>query len=587
VRRYFTLLTVLLASAASAAEPDLSVGWIARHPKIDYVWNSTKPTVDGWPEEGSVVTWVANVRWLGSEPLRDVAYRWLVDGKVAGEGSLDFEAESLVQAQLSQTWTFDRSEIVFEIDHGDAIDETEERNNRLLVYSNALGVGLYVERTFWDGIRRTIRNSNIGASTFDDWMQLQIRRFNEMAAYAIYPETPRGVLDRWRVDEIHIVDDAALPLVPPYTEAKDWGAPPQAFAGLYPNVLDHTVDMQWGFPADTVNHWIAGPWTMVAGNSFIHELGHARTMVDSYAWNLSTQDEIRLDPAPPVIFSTYYDSREHGLMHFDWGHIDRYHAVVMNLMAGRRAIAGNYNEPWDLGWFLNDLPERNRVRLIRPDGTAIANRDVRVFRASGETLVDWQDRPYSMVFDAEPDFELRTDGEGVFVLPRNPFTDDQIVAAVDRANGVAIVEILDGETLRWAYLESLGFNLAYWRGETEEATHEVMADAPLCSDRLGPSAVLPHPEEAVTTTEVRFEFPVERNKPYELYYAVNGGSPVRVDVPRTSRPTTSMTLTLPPGRIVWWFVDPNPPVSCFPQRSSNYAFDHLIDVPPRRRAARK
>ncbi|HVS33522.1 MAG TPA: hypothetical protein VMS98_18955 [Thermoanaerobaculia bacterium] len=574
-----------MATAVPAAERDLSVAFIAREPRIDYVWNSSNPTREGWPEPGSEVRWVAHVRWLGSEPLRNVGYRWLVDGEVARTGTLDFKPEALVTTELPRTWTFERSEIVFEIDPARAIDETEERNNRVALHTDSLGIAFYVERTFWDGIGARIRRGRFGANTFDDWVQKRVRHFNEMAAYAIYPETPRGVLDRWRIDAIHIVEDGALPLVPPYVEARDWGAPPPAWGGLYPNVLDHTVDMQWGYPAFTVDYWSdSAPWNLTIGNATLHELAHARTMIDVYAWNLTaTGDVVRLDPAPPAVNGAYYSTRQHGMMHFDWGHIDRYSAIAMNRMAGRRALSGNYNEPWDLGFFLNDLPSRNRVRLVRPDGSAIANRAVRIYRVTGEKI----DAPYGMVFDATPDLELTTDAEGVIEVGRNPFAEGDVVAFVDRANGVAIVEILDGETRRWAYLDSLEFNLAYWRGNTAIAEYEVMADAPVCNDDLGPSAVTPSPEAVVTTREVLFHFPAARGREYVLFIGIDGELPHRVEVPAEDRTTRTLKRALPPGRVVWWFEDEKVAAPCPARHSSIYAFDHESEAMPRRRSIRR
>src|SRR5688500_4640449 len=103
---------LLLANVGFAAERDLSVGWIARNPKVDYVWNSSNPTREGWPEEGSAITWVSNVRWLGEAPISGVDYRWLVDGQLVRAGTLNFGPESLVQSELPSTWTFARHEIV-------------------------------------------------------------------------------------------------------------------------------------------------------------------------------------------------------------------------------------------------------------------------------------------------------------------------------------------------------------------------------------------------------------------------------------------------------------------------------------------
>lgn len=587
--RWTAIALLLVSSSLLAAEPDLSVGWIARNPKIDYVWDSTNPTVEGWPEEGSEVRWVSTVRWLGDEPLENVGFRWSIDGKEVLTGTLDFAPESAATSELPWIWTFSRHEIVFEIDVENRIDEIEERNNRLLIHTDALGAAFYVERTFWSSIRPRVRQANIGGTTFEDWMQRQIRHFNEMARYAIYDETPHGVLDRWRIDEIHVVEDGSLPLVHPYVEARDWGASASSFSTLYPNVLDHTVDMQWGFPASSSGFFNdATPWIYVIGNSLVHELAHARTMIDIYAWNITSGgDVVQINPPPPAqpLSGYIYATREHGLMHFDWGHIDRYSAVVMNRMAGRRAVLGNYNEPWDLGWFLNDLPESTRVRFVRTDGTPITGSEVRIYRAT--PAASGTDFPYPMLFDGIPDFVFTTDSEGAILLPRNPFTDDEITAFVDRMNGMAIAEIMDGATRRWAFLESLQFNLAYWRGETELAEYDVVADAPICRDALGPSQVVPLPEAHVTTRDVQFQLPLSGTRSIELYYAVEGGDPVRVDVPLSRVQPTRATLFLPAGRIVWWFVDPGTTPGCPPQRSSVYAFDHDVERLPRRRAVQR
>lgn len=576
------LFAILLSPAVFTAENDLSVAWIARTPKIDYVWNSTRPTVEGWPAEGDTVTWVANVRWLGAGPLEDVHYRWLIDGLVAGTGTLDFAPEGLAQAQLPWTWTFARHRIIFEVDPQNVIAETEERNNRLLVHSNALGVGIWVERTFWESIRPVVKSADIGASTFDDWMQRQIRHFNEMAASAIYPDTPDGVLDRWRIDEIHLVEDGALPLTPPYSEAHDWGAGSDT-GTIYPNVLDHSIDMQWGFPASTASHWNNGDnWTMTTGNSIIHELSHARTMIDVYASNITRDgDVVPLQPAPPAQSgNTIYSTPLHGLMHFGWGRIDPYTAAAMNRMTGSRAIAGNYNEPWNIGFFLNDLPALNRVRFVRQDGTAIAEGRIRIYQSRGATADITKLQAYAMAFRSTPDIDVTTDGDGAVVLDRNLFGDDPLVAEVDQKNGVAIVEIADGSTTRWAYLDSLFFNMAYWRGETDQAEYQIVADAPLCLDSVG-SPAKPAPEAAVTTPEVTFQFPVQAGHTYDLFYTIEGGAPQ--DVKTTSG---SVKLTLPHSRIVWWYVDRSPVGNCLPKYSSVYGFDHLAgSLPTRRRAA--
>jgi hypothetical protein len=81
-----SLLLLLLSSfAIESAAGDLTVGWISRHPEIDYVWNSSNPSREGWPADGEIVTWRANVRsWFDTE--QRVAYVWYLDGQPIGRG---------------------------------------------------------------------------------------------------------------------------------------------------------------------------------------------------------------------------------------------------------------------------------------------------------------------------------------------------------------------------------------------------------------------------------------------------------------------------------------------------------------------
>ena len=159
-----------------------------------------------------------------------------------------------------------------------------------------------------------------------------------------------------------------------------------------------------------------------------------------------------------------------------------------------------------------------------------------------------------------------------------------ITAFVDRTNGVAIVEIEDSFPPKFAFLDSLQFHVAYHTGSREVADYTVTANAPLCNDSLGPSSALPHPEALVTSPAITFEFPVTPNRPYQLFYAVNGGDPIARNVGSFTSSPARVTLTLPPGRINWW-TSFNPP-NCQAQQSSIFAFEN---GPPatKRRASRR
>jgi hypothetical protein len=580
------LAALALPLHAELVRHDVSVGWISRTPKIDYVWDSKNPTVDGWPAAGSTVSWVAHVRWLGAEPITGVAYRWSIDGKVVKEGTLDLPAGSMTETSLPWTWTMERHEVFFELDPEGKIAEFEERNNSLLIHTDAMTIGFYVEKGFWEPFALRVIEAGIGGVTFEDYVQKNVRRFNDMARYAIYPDTPNGVLERWRVDAVHIVDDGALPLTPPLSEARDWGAAPKTWGTLYPNVADHSVDIQWGFPAFTKDYYpVATPWTFTIGNSLMHELAHARTMIDVYAWNLSRPDDITPMPdAPPTYYGRIYGTPIQGMMGLNWGHIDPYTAMIMNRLHHRRAVLGNYNEPWDLGFFLNDLPKQNRVRFVRRDGSAIANREIKIYRSTGEKTDIDTAAPYRQIFEATPAQILTTDSSGEVLLGQNPFSPKPITAFVDQSNGTAIVVIQDGTIERWAYLSSLDFNMEYWRGNREEGRYTAVADPDVCYDQLGPGSIFPALQSLIRSDRVTFDVHGDPQRKFDLFYSVDGG-PVQT-VPMTwgggiSWRWRATVEDLPDGRVVWWFAAREGSVGCPPQHSSIYSFDHVRSGRPR------
>src|SRR5262245_47444952 len=54
--------------AIGQTEPALlTIGYVERLPRMDYVWESPSPATDGWPVEGQAVTWRAHLRnWSSS-----------------------------------------------------------------------------------------------------------------------------------------------------------------------------------------------------------------------------------------------------------------------------------------------------------------------------------------------------------------------------------------------------------------------------------------------------------------------------------------------------------------------------------------
>ena len=535
VTRFLGFFILLLVSLPLGA--DVSVGWISRLPELDYVWGSSDPGVEGWPLAGSTVTWRAHVKNFAAQPVQS-SYMWRVDGVSVSSGAITLPPNSTTTLDLHRGWTFDRRRISLELVGGPKLE----------VFSDGLAVGFWVEQSFYDYFRANQHELGIGSTGFEDWAQRTVALWNDMSALAVHPETPQGVLDRWRLQKIIVVPDGALPLS---------GLPANASLGAngstHPDQSDRTVDLMWGFRANTLPSY-AGNFGVQPDNWFytglgvLHELGHARYLVDVYAWN------VLHDPPHFDVDVTAGGKRvrgnetgrihrtpEQGVMNRDYTFIDRYSAIALNRIAGRRAVMGNYNEPRNFAEFLNDLPAQNRLILRDANGVRIANADVRIYQAAATLPTElW----YGARYDDVPELTLRTDADGQVLVGRSPFG-ETVRHTPEFNNGVAIVVVEKPGFVGHAFLESRLFNLAYWRGETEFADHDVLFGR-VCTAE-GPSLTGPAWDERTTGAVTVSWSPMDGATQYRLYASVDGGSP-RV-IARTTATSISVRLN---GRVDWW-----------------------------------
>lgn len=455
-------------------EEDLTIRFIERLPRMEWVPESPDPTRDGWPQEGEEVQWVAHVRnW--SPTARDVEYEWQLDGVPVKTGVMAIPSDTLATTALEWSWTFDRHEITFVLDADDEIAEVEEGNNSVTIFTDALGVGFYVEHPVAEAFRDIQPMiEGVNATSFEDWAHRHIERFNQMAAEAVYPESPDGVLDRWRLDQLVFLPEGSL------------------LSSQRP-MVDETVDLMWGFPAsiEPIYRNLAGSGN--GGPNFyngtlIHELGHARYLVDVYGTQIYSgfpghRIEVSEDGEPIVgqgffpdeQFITLISNGESfegwfirdpvmdGLMAYDYTHIDRYSAAALNRIAGHRATSGNYNAPSNVGVFMDDLPADTRLRVVNAEtGAPLAGASISFFgseRASQSTPA------YGRVVDDQPELEVTTDSDGVASLGLAPFEDGDDRIRVN--SSVAVIRVEHEGQVGYGILDSTLLNLAFWAGDTD------------------------------------------------------------------------------------------------------------------------
>ena len=575
----FAALFLLPAAAGADKDPDVTVGWIGRTPKMDWVRDSPHPDRDGWPAPGQSVSWVAHVRnW--KDRARTLPYRWSIDGQTVASGAVDLPSSSYAEVALPWTWTFDRHLVTFAID-GDG-------ENSLSIFTDAISIGFWVEQGMYDFMRQHQPELGVGSTGFEDWVERHVDRLNEIARLAIFPETPRGVLDRFRVDEIVVVPDGALPLVPLPNEGQMDGQPN---GSTHPDTSDRSVDLEWGFPASQTAYYddfqsVSEQNSFYLSGSLLHELGHARYLVDVYGWNVWTGQSDGSDVAiteggqrvagsalMPESGGYVHFTPEQGLMNQDYSFIDRVSAIALNFIFHHRAVEGSSNDPDNEGSFLNDLPAQNRVTVRDANGRPIPDADVRIYQATGVP-----GHFITKYYDDVSDVELHTDGNGRVLVGRCPFSaDGKIVHHFGGSNVTAIVRVEKDGKVAYGFLESRLFNLAYWDGHTDFADEDLFVGEPLCFPARA-ALLAPALEETIGGRIVTLKWSGggQGVNGYRIWTSSDGAPP---RLAGSVDAATTRLATFAQGRMAWWVEADH--VSCPPSRSATGFFD----APPDERLA--
>lgn len=265
-----------LASLA-AAQPDLDAAYIGRTPRYDY------DAAKNQPAAGEPVVFEGHVANRSAKTIDSFSFAWYIDDQVAQAAVYPHPLAPNATATLMLSWTWQPGPhtLSLRLDPDNQVAEVSEQNNRIDDRTDALAVGFWVEQSVYDYFNTHQAQLGLGSVSWDDWAQRQLQAWNGMFAAAISPLTPQGVLDRVRLDKVTVVPNGALP----------------SCATNFPDINDKTIDLQWGFPAEEVgipsghscgalNYYFDNPAAQNIEYSLMHELSHARYLVDLYGLNI-------------------------------------------------------------------------------------------------------------------------------------------------------------------------------------------------------------------------------------------------------------------------------------------------------------
>ncbi|MBN2447058.1 MAG: hypothetical protein JXO22_10045 [Phycisphaerae bacterium] len=486
-----TIDVVGTAREITNRQPDIEILFIERLPRIDF----DQPANDGWPAPSSTVTWRAHVYNWGEEDV-PVTYRWKLDGKTLATGKAVIKvgppSTDATLIDLPWEWEKVRHDLTLTVEPVEPLKELITADNTLTIQTDAVTVGLWVEQTLWEFHHANQhRLPTQDANSFAGWGQRMMRQWNKMFTEKTWPEYPEGIVERVRLDKVVVVPDFALPL--------HGGLPSNN-----PDLSDKTVDMTWGCESGSLAPGIPGGeegWWSVeralkafeegrieqkkedppfwCGLGYIHEMCHARYLVDGYGFNVhggkgddASKYLLQVTDKHGPILGRYMPADQDiqhwrkyvGMMGGDYWSWSVFEAMCWNRVRGQRARGGNCNAPKTIGEFLQDIPERVVLDFVDTEGEPLANAEVWVYRARG-TGVDW----YSKKYVDEPDLRTKADKNGRVVFDRTLWAEDgKIIHTYGHSNSVALLRVTYNGQHYFLFEEVTDANLAYNLGQRGE-----------------------------------------------------------------------------------------------------------------------
>jgi len=456
----FALHVLLVASAV--AFTDLEVTYIERNPKYKsyqgrvlyggktftddftpyyatyaYGLSGQNPSTKRWPSAGETVTFTARVYNRGDTTVPSFTYEWRLDDAVVGTGTYSTAMAPGAFATFNKTWSWEFAlhRIKFAIT---GPGDNHASNDFIEDFTNALGLYTFIDFGFAQAFKNNTPSfPNASTNSIAEWLQRHRTWMNTMFAAA-------GSQCRWRYDRLDFLNDADPT---PTVDSTNYD-------GSFPNryrVTDGDPRLPGYYSAaDDIDYGL------------LHEIGHQLGIIDIYRLNV--------DPSQNEVNGQGYSSVPclmNGCSHF----ISEHTALAMNQWYGKRR--GYF------GQYLFRVPTTNKLKLLDANGLPL----------DGATVTVYQKLEISGVGEKIPNipkFTGTTDANGIFVFPNvnlsekglfwadtgdvlnnNPFGYIWCVGP----NGVFLIKVQKRGAVDYVWIDITEFNVAYWHGNTTEATY--------------------------------------------------------------------------------------------------------------------
>ena len=439
-----------------------------RHGDCQYPYDEFKgavvcPSQEGikrWPDPGDPIELIAYVWNFGNWASGPFKYEWKLNDETLESGRHGgLEPGKYTEFTLLTEWPEEKSNptVTFAVDSQNEIEELIEDNNAVVDWIKGYTLGFYFSPEAYESLSLSTRVGTKFQSP-EHWVHRNIARMNEM--FAEY-----GLSDRVRAELFHIAEARTLHRTHDLRWYMDgwWG-------------IWHE-DTYTGHRVDNFDLWRYTERPDVE-DALIHELLHQLGVIDLYWLQMDTRNVLLPDANNP--------GEQAGCGRRYWRDVWECYRLpehLNDIMASLRPFMGPHtagglrtnsgHRRGFYGEYLYDTPETTVLRIVDKAGKNLPNVALRLYQYEykhGE----------GRVLDAAPEFELTTDSSGSAVLPNrgitgivtetghqlkpNPFGVIDVVGT----NGTFLIE-MEGECTNYEWLTIAELNLAYWRGDTDEA----------------------------------------------------------------------------------------------------------------------
>ncbi|MBO7542408.1 hypothetical protein J6T93_00650, partial [bacterium] len=456
-RLLLTIFALAICFQASAAW-DLGIAWIERTEK----YPNPKDADGSWnrPAPGDTLHWTANIYSNSEDEEGDVtAYlKWIVNTKLEAVHTQTF-SKAVGIYQDSFTWTvpenytydFTRpltNMLSVAMSYSGSARDNNRSNDSKEIFLDAMTFRVKVyTNTFW---KYTVKGRS--PKSFYDNLEDTIQFMNGRYAAMSYPLAPYGIIDRYRVDHVEMMN-----------VAKD----PTRFEGCedYYTTVSYSEGDDYGGYLGNPYDWIGqtflwngnGVFSTMGHGAVCHETGHSFGFPDTYRFNMPAANNKVFGEAYTCNWADPKGKED--IMRYCYnGTRDVFtelECATINLHAGEQRRYPPEMHNGKKGWMFSLLPTNICVKVFGEGGREISGATIDIYRGTGSG--------YELAFgNTRPSYTLTYD-QGAKFKPSYSYDNNNLYA------NSFIFKLPGEDKSNYKIIDSLRLNYEFLKGQTDTA----------------------------------------------------------------------------------------------------------------------